>query len=251
VHRLRRFLRRRRPLSPDDPQLEAPLLEHLEELRHRLIVCLVAVAIGAVIGFVLGDWLMVWLLRLIEGVQAVNVQAIEVPEKFTTSMRLALTAGIALAMPVIAYQLWQFLRPGLYAHERRFILVGLPLVVLFFVGGVAFAYFLALPAALRFLLGFGTEEVATQPQLSSYLSFVSTLLLWSGISFETPIFLFSLAKVGVVDWRRLGRWRRYAFLIICILAAVITPTPDPVNMMIVAGPLYLLYELGILMARFA
>jgi sec-independent protein translocase protein TatC len=231
--------------------METPLVEHLEELRRRLVICLVAVAVGTVIGFALYDPLMSLLLRLIENVPDVTVQAIEVPEQFTTSMRLALTAGIALAMPVIAYQVWQFLRPGLYVHEKRFILVGLPLITLFFAAGVTFAYMLALPAALRFLLRFGSEQVETQPQLGSYLSFVSTLLLWSGISFETPIFLFFLAKVGVVDAKRLGRWRRYAFLVICILAAVITPTPDPVNMMIVAVPLYLLYELGILMARFA
>ncbi len=227
------------------------LLEHLEELRRRLIVCLIALGLATVVGFILSDQVMVLLLRLIGQVPDVTVQAIEVPEKFTTSMRLALYAGIALAMPVFVYQIWQFLRPGLFANERRYIVIGLPLVTLFFAGGVAFSYLLALPAALGFLLRFGTDMVRTQPRLQDYLSFVTALLLWSGISFETPIFLYFLSKIGVVDWRRLGRWRKYAFLIICVLAAAITPTPDPVNMMIVALPLYVLYEVGILLARFA
>jgi len=225
------------------------LLEHLEELRRRLLICLVAVAIGTAIAFIFSDALMEVLLRLAG--PDIQVQAIEVPEKFTTSMRLALIMGIALAMPVLIHQTWLFLRPALFPHERRYILLGLPLVTLFFVGGVLFSYFLALPAALRFLLNFGSGLVSTRPQLGPYLSFVSTLLLWSGISFELPVFLFFLAKIHVLDWRRLARWRKYAFLIICILAAVITPTPDPVNMMIVALPLYLLYEIGILLARLA
>jgi len=227
------------------------LLEHLQELRRRLIICVVVLAIATVIGFIFSDGLVDLILRLVEQVEGVTIQAIEVPEQFTTSMRLALIAGVALSMPVLVYQIWQFLRPGLLPNEQRYVLIGLPLVTLFFVGGVLFAYFLALPAALRFLLLFGSDRVQIRPQLQSYLSFISTLLLWSGISFETPIFLFFLAKIGVVDWRRLGRWRKYAFLVICILAAVITPTPDPVNMMIVAAPLYLLYEVGILLARFA
>ncbi len=232
-----------------DEQGKMSLLEHLEELRRRLLICLVAVALTTIVALIFTDSLMEVLLRLAG--PDIHIQAIEVPEKFTTSLRLALTVGIALAMPVLVYQVWLFLRPALFPHERRYILIGLPLVTLFFIGGVLFSYFLALPAALRFLLNFGTGLVTTQPQLGPYLSFISTLLLWSGISFELPIFLFFLAKIHVLDWRRLARWRKYAFLIICIAAAIITPTPDPVNMIIVAVPLYLLYELGLLLARLA
>jgi sec-independent protein translocase protein TatC len=227
------------------------LLEHLEELRRRLIWCLVAVALATIGGFIISDRLMNWLLDLVQAVPGVTVQALEVPEKFTTSLRLSLIAGLAIAMPVIVYQLWRFLGPGLLPKERRYLYIGLPLIMLFFAAGVAFSYFVALPAALGFLLRFGTTQVVTQPQLQPFLSFVATLLLWSGISFETPIFLFFLAKVGIVDWRRLSRWRKYAFLVICVIAAIITPTADPVNMMIVALPLYVLYEIGILLARLA
>lgn len=226
-------------------------IEHLEELRRRLIVCLVAVALGTVVGFLLSEPLLGLLIDLIAGVPGVTVQAIEVAEKFATSLRLSLIVGIALAMPVLVYELWLFLSPAFEARERRFVLIGLPLVTLFFVSGVAFSYLVALPAALRFLLGFGSAQVVTQPQLGPYLGFVSTLLLWSGISFELPVFLFFLAKLGVVDWRRLAKWRKYAFLGIAIVAAVITPTGDPVNMMVIAVPLYILYEIGILLARFA
>jgi sec-independent protein translocase protein TatC len=236
---------------PDAGGAEMTLLEHLEELRRRLIVVLVVVALGAVAGFVFSEWLMARLLDLATKVPGVSVQAVEVPEKFATSMRLALIAGIALAMPVIVYQIWKFVAPGLLPNERRYAIVAIPLVTVFFAGGVAFSYFFVLPAAMGFLLRFGSEEVLTQPRLGPYLSFVSSLLLWSGISFETPIFLYFLSKIGVLDWKKLSRWRKYAFLIICLAAAVITPTPDPVNMMIVAVPLYVLYEVGILLARFA
>lgn len=249
--RLRRRSKTPSPPPPQDTQGEMSLLEHLEELRRRLVICLVAVVIATVISFIFVDQLMALLLQLLERVPGVTVQAIEIPEKFTTSMRLALTSGIALAMPVIVHQLWRFLRPGLYPNERRYILLGLPLVTIFFVGGVLFSYYLALPPALGFLLGFGNEEIVTQPRLQTYLSFVSTLMFWSGVSFETPILLFFLAKVGVVDSQKLSRWRKYAFLVIALLAAVITPTPDPLNMMIVAVPLYLLYEFGVLLSRLA
>ncbi|MBN1484688.1 MAG: twin-arginine translocase subunit TatC [Chloroflexia bacterium] len=232
-------------------QGEMTLLEHLQELRRRLIVSLVAVGIGTVVGLVFTERLMYWLLRLLESVPGVTPQAIEIPEKFTTSMRLALTVGVALAMPVIVYQLWKFLQPGLYAHEQRYIVIGLPLVSLFFASGVAFAYYVALPAAINFLLRFGSEQILTQPRLATYLSFVSTLLFWSGVSFETPIFIFFLAKLGVVDWKKLLGWWKYALLAAFVLGAVITPTPDPLNMSLVALPLYLLYWLGILLARFA
>lgn len=243
------FRRRSPPIAQPDTQGKMSLVEHLEELRRRLLICLIAVALGTIVALIFTDPLMEILLRLVG--PDIQIQAIEVPEKFTTSLRLALTVGIALAMPVLVYQAWLFLRPALFPHERRYVLIGLPLVTFFFIGGVLFAYFLALPAALRFLLNFGSGRVTTQPQLGPYLSFISTLLLWSGISFELPIFLFFLAKIHVLDWRRLARWRKYAFLIICIAAAIITPTPDPVNMMIVAIPLYLLYEIGILLARLA
>lgn len=250
---LARFFSRLRPARSAQAyaQGEMSLLAHLEELRRRLIVCVAVVGVATVGGFFLSGQLMQWLLRLVEEVPAITIQAIEVPEKFATSMRLSLLTGIALAMPVLVYQVWSFLRPGLLPNERIYVRLGLPLVTLFFAGGVAFSYFLALPAALRFLLQFGSDQVVTQPQLGPFLSFVATLLLWSGISFELPIFLFFLAKIHVLDWRRLGRWRKYAFLAICVVAAVITPTPDPVNMMIIAVPLYLLYEIGILLARLA
>lgn len=253
LRRLSRFFSRARAhrKGKSSPQGEMSLLEHLEELRRRLIVCLVAVGVATVVGFVFSEQLMQWLLRLVAEIPGITIQAIEIPEKFATSLRLSLIVGIALAMPVIVYQVWRFLRPGLLPEERIYLRIGLPLIILFFAGGVTFSYFLALPAALSFLLRFGPEQVATQPQLEPFLSFVATLLLWSGISFEMPIFLFFLSKIHVVDWRRLSKWRKYAFLAICIVAAVITPTPDPVNMMVIAAPLYLLYEIGILLARLA
>lgn len=231
---------------------EMTLVEHLEELRRRLLVSVVAVFVATVVSLVFSERLMALLLALVKNAKPdVEVQALEIPETFFTSMQISLVAGLILAMPVLVWQLWCFLRPGLLPNERRYILIGLPLVTLFFAGGVAFSYFVALPAALRFLLNFGSDLVQTRPQLGPYLGFVATLLLWSGVGFELPIVLFFLAKIQVVNYKRLSRWRKYALLVICIFAAIITPTPDPVNMLIVATPLYVLYELGVLFARLA
>jgi len=134
---------------------------------------------------------------------------------------------------------------------RRWLIGGLPLVILFFTAGVIFAYLLLLPNAMSFLLGFGSQDIINNILLSKYISFVTTFLLMVGLVFELPPVMFMLAKLGVVSAKRMAGFRRYAIVLIVIIAAIITPTPDPFNQMAVAIPMYILYELGILFARFA
>jgi sec-independent protein translocase protein TatC len=158
-------------------------------------------------------------------------------------MLVALVTGFALALPYIAFELWLFMAPGLHARARRQGLLGIPLALIFFLGGVAFAYFLLLPTALPFLLNF--MGIHTIPRVSSYVNFVTGLLFWIGISFEFPLVVYVVTLMGLIKPRALAKGWRYAIIIIAVLAAAVTPTVDPVNMGLVMLPMILLYFLSI------
>jgi sec-independent protein translocase protein TatC len=165
--------------------------------------------------------------------------------------KVALISGVALAMPVLVYQLISFIAPGLTRQEKRYLYFVLPGATLSFVVGVAFAYFVMLPTAIPFLKGFLGDIIEPTWFIDRYVSFITSLLFWVGLSFETPLLIFFLAKLGIITPAVLSRNRKYAVLIIAVLAAVITPTPDPFNMLLVMLPLILLYEIGILLAKLA
>jgi sec-independent protein translocase protein TatC len=154
-------------------------------------------------------------------------------------------------MPLIVYQIFRFLAPGLMPKERRWLLLSLPLITLFFLVGVVFCYTLVLPSALNFLLNFGSPEIEQNQRLSSFIGFATNFMLAVGITFELPPVMFLLAKLGVVSAKRMSTVRRFVVVIAFIVAAIITPTPDPINQTLVALPIYLLYELGLLFARLA
>lgn len=234
--------------EPEEFYREMTLQEHLEELRQRLIYSLLAVAVG----FVLGLALAFPTLRLITRMSGLErLQAISPTESFITYTKVALYLGIGFAMPVIVYQLVRFLAPGLTRKERRYLFRALPFVSFMFVSGVAFAFFVLVPRALTFLSHFGSSVFEAQFRAEEVISFYLTLLLWVGVVFELPVVIFILAKLNIVSAKRLASLRKFAILLIAIAAAIITPTPDPFNMFLVAAPMYLLYELGVLLARFA
>jgi sec-independent protein translocase protein TatC len=158
---------------------------------------------------------------------------------------------VILAMPIIVYQIGRFISPGLTKNERRYLFLLVPGATLCFVTGVAFAYFVMLPAAIPFLQGFMADIIEQQWAIGEYLSFVTSLLLWIGVAFELPLFVYFLAKLGVIDAQALAKNRKYAVIAIAVLAAVITPTVDPLNMALVMGPLVVLYEIGVLLAKIA
>lgn len=224
-----------------------PLLEHVEELRQRLLRALLALVIGTVISAIFAERLLEWLAAPIGGLG--NLKAIEVTENVGVFMQVSLLGGVTLAMPVILYQMWRFIAPALYRHERRYVYLLAPLATLLFVAGVLFTYYVMLPAAVPFLMGF--ISIPTTPRPANYISFVTNLMFWVGLSFETPLVIFFLARVRVVNHRQLIRHWRIALLAIAIIAAVVTPTPDPVNMGLVMAPLILLYGLSIILARIA
>jgi sec-independent protein translocase protein TatC len=154
-------------------------------------------------------------------------------------------------MPVIVYQIGRFVSPGLTKEEKRYLFILVPGATISFLGGVAFAYFVMMPAAIPFLLGFLSDVVEQRWAIGEYLSFVTSLLFWIGLAFELPLFVYFLAKIGLVNAEMLSRNRKYALVGIAVLSAVITPTVDPLNMALVMGPLIVLYELGVILARIA
>ncbi|HVB65341.1 MAG TPA: twin-arginine translocase subunit TatC [Nitrolancea sp.] len=238
--------------EPENPTPETfeemTLQEHLEELRNRLVFSALAVAGG----FIAGLLLAFRVLDLIERMSGLKQLYVFSPtESFTTYMKVALYIGIGLAMPVLIYQIVRFLAPGLTSREKHYLYRAIPFVFGMFILGVLFAFFIVIPRALRFLSGFGSGTFESNLRASEVISFYLTLLLWVGVVFELPIVMYLLAKFGVVTAKLLGRMRKYALIIIMIAAAIITPTPDPFNMFMVAAPMYVLYELGILLARFA
>ena len=178
-----------------------------------------------------------------------SLVAIEVTEPIGTVMRVALLTGFAMAFPYIALEMWLFIAPGLSRRARLYGLFAIPVATLFFIGGMAFAYYVMLPTAIPFLLNF--MGIKTIPRPSSYVKFVTAIMFWIGIAFEFPLVIFFLAKIGLVNYKILLQQWRLAIIIIAVAAAVITPTVDPINMSLVMGPMIVLYFLSILLARIA
>jgi sec-independent protein translocase protein TatC len=228
-----------------------PFMSHLEELRTRLIVCIVAVGIGFAVSYVFKERVFGLLMRPLASVMGSHQKMIytALPEAFFSYLKVALLAGVIMAAPVILHQMWLFITPGLYHHERR---LALPMVFLssgFFAGGVCFAYFIVFPFAFKYLLGFETNLVQALPSMREYLGLAATLLIAFGFIFQLPLIITVLAKIGVLTPRVLKKNRKYAILLCFVVAAVVTPTPDVVNQCLMAGPMIVLYEISIIGAK--
>ncbi len=249
---------------------ELSLVQHLTEFRDRLMVASIAVVITTVFAFIFSvDIIRLLLVPVncsflhIDSGHApyvffayecvdnkLKLIALSPTENFTTFMRVALFSGIALAMPVLLYEIYAYIDPALYPNERRFIRwTGLPVLGLFILG-MAFCYFILLPNAIKFLISFGSDVIDNQLRASDYISFVTTFILGVGLVFEVPVIIYALVRVGVVSRAWLAKQRRYVFLLAFIIGAVITPTPDPFNQTLVAIPMYLLWEFGLFLSRF-
>ncbi len=235
--------------APDDePEdfKEMTLAEHLEELRQRLVkMCFVFVP-AFIVGFLLAGPFLRYLSRAAQtdgGFQVLNPTG-----SFVTFMKVALYIALVIAFPMIFYQLFAFIAPGMTRREKRYLLSSLPFVTLLFLAGVAFAFFVAAPQAFNFLSNFQSGIFKWELVADEAISFYLTLMIGLGIAFELPALMWVLARIHIVSARRQREFWRYAVILIMIAAAVITPTPDPFNMMIVASPLLLLYVFGLLIA---
>jgi sec-independent protein translocase protein TatC len=227
------------------------LWEHLAELRRRLIICAVAVALGALAGWFLYDLIVEVLqdpyCRIVDDpdVEGCGLYVTDPLQPFAIRLRIAGYGGIALAMPVILWQIWGFVTPGLYPHERRYAIpfVGASLVL--FVLGAGIAYY-TLPQALGFLGAIGGENLTEIYTIDRYLHLITYMMLAFGVGFEFPVLLVALQLIGVITPQQLASWRRMAIVVIVVLAAVITPSGDPISLLALSGPMYLFYELSIL-----
>lgn len=242
---------------PDTPETAQPLLDHLIELRRRLIYSLLAVGIGFAGAYVFAPEIYEFLVRPLAALQGEQHRLIYtgLTEAFVTYLHLALWTGFFLAFPVIASQIWIFVAPGLYRHERRAFLPFLIATPVFFLIGAAMAYYFVFPAAWKFFLSFempapaGGLPIQLEARVSEYLSLSMTLILAFGMAFELPVALVLMAKAGILSAAKLASFRRYAIVLIFAAAALLTP-PDLISMISLALPMVLLYELSILGARF-
>lgn len=224
----------------------APLMAHLKELRFRLMLGLSAVFVGFCICFAFKETLFMWLTAPLFYSYGNQMVFTAVHELFFTYIKLSLLGGFFLGMPILFDQIWRFIAPGLYAEEKKIMLPFLLATpVLFYMGGL-FSYFMIMPLAIEFFFGFANEAIAPLPSVREYLSFFIKLTFGFGLAFELPVLLLILAKIGLVDAPKLRWFRRYSWLCILIVAAILTP-PDPISQLLLAVPMAILYELSILL----
>ena len=222
------------------------ILDHLKEFRHRLIRIVIAVAVTSLLSFIFYEQIFN---ILIAPAQDINLIYIEMTEMLGTIMRVCLVSGIILAMPYITYQVIMFISPALTSREKKMVYLILPWVTLMFASGVYFSYSILVPRITAFLLTFGSEIALPQIKIGNYVSIVTRLLLTVGLVFEMPLLTTFLARIGIITPRWLASKRRAAIILSFILAAMITPTIDPVNQTLVAAPLVVLYEMSIWLAK--
>jgi sec-independent protein translocase protein TatC len=231
-------------LNNEDPQEEMMgFFEHLEELRKRLIRAFLAVAVGMLISLIFTDPI----LHLIESTYGEQLTILNPTESLTVFLRVALLCGAILASPVVTYQLLMFIIPGLTQRERRMVFTSLPATTGLFLFGVAFTWLLLVPAYVSFLKGFESQVFKVTYTADNYVGFMTSVLFWHGVAFETPVVFYVLAKLGVVTARSMLKYWRHAVLGAALVAAFITPTADPLTMIVVTIILVVLYLLSVIL----
>ena len=228
--------------------------QHLLELRKRLIWSAISVLICTGVSFALHEQILTFLMAPAEGfVDIPNQKPIytDLTEYLGVAMKVSLLGGIVLSLPMILFQTVLFISPGLKTRERRYLYALMPVSLLAFTVGATFGYQILFPPAVKFLLNFGSDVATPYIRISNYAGLMLRLLFWMGIVFETPVVLFFLSKIGIVNSEFLAKQRRYAILIAFVLGAIITPTFDPINQTLVALPIIGLYESGIWITKFS
>ena len=237
--------------SMEDEKL--PLTSHLDELRKRIIRILIAVGVVFFACYYFKEYLFKVITQPLMDVLPKNSHMIYtgLPEAFFIYMKIAFFASLLLTSPYIFFQIWRFIAPGLFPAERKLVLPFVFSSTFLFLSGILFGYYLALPPAFEFFVAFSSDTLKPMISFKEYLSFALKMLLAFGISFELPVFIFFMAKLGIVNAQMLRKQRRYAILIIFIVAAILTPSPDAFSQIIMAIPLMVLYEISIFLAKYA
>ncbi len=236
--------------------LEMSLGDHLEELRIRVILAVLGLAVGLAVCLFFSKFFLGLLAKPYFDVQQqthlpATLQAITLSEKFMVYMKTALLFGVIVSSPWIFYQLWKFISAGLYPSEKRFVHIVSPVCALLFASGAMFFLLVIAPLMIRFLIGFdpGISEIQTQVTLSSYVSFMLLMMLVFGLCFQLPVAIVAANKIGIVSAQMLKSARKYVILAIFVIAAVVTPSPDMISQIALAVPMYILYEAGLLFCR--
>jgi len=235
----------------DTEDKKMSLTDHLSELRTRLIRAVTAVGIGFFVCYYFKDRIFAIVTKPLTQVLPENKYLIYtgLTEAFFVYMKLALFASLILTSPFVLYQIWKFISPGLLAREKKYVVPFVTSSSLLFAGGILFGYFIVLPPAFEFFVSFNNQYLQAMISFRDYLSLFVMFLLGFGISFELPVFMFFLAKLGIVNTKMLSQKRRYAILLIFIIAAVLTPSPDALSQLLMAVPLIFLYEISILIVK--
>lgn len=226
------------------------ILEHLEELRKSLIISVIAVIIAAVFSFYHSEYILTILMKPLSNLNE-GLIVTGVTEAFFVKLKLSFISGFVLAFPIVVIAIWRFFKPALYPHERKYVYILFPITLLLFVGGVLFAYYGVLQLILNFLIYIAGENLETFFKVDQYVSFVMAFIIPFGLVFELPVIVFFLSKIGVIHYKTLARNRKYAILAIVVIAAALTPGPDPISQLMMAAPMYILYEISIWVAKFA
>jgi len=227
---------------------EVPFIEHIKELRKRLINSLISILIGFLIAYYFSEDIFRFLFKPLKEVLPEgnkNLYFTGIAQPFFLFLKLAFVAGIFIASPFVLYQIWLFIRPALYEKERRFTLLFVLFGSAFFIGGALFGYFIVFPNIFNFFLGFAKDFLSPIITIDDYFSLVISLLLISGLLFELPLIMFILINLDILSVDFFRRYRRYAIVTIVIVAAIVTPTTDAITLLLLSIPLILLYEAGI------
>lgn len=226
------------------------LKPHIADLRKRLVISSLTLIVMFFVCFAFYEPILNWMMVPVEAALPQNSQmvAVEIQETFFTALKVAFFAGFIASLPVIFWQLWLFLAPGLYEHEKKLVIPFVFFGTLMFLVGASFAYYIVVPLGFDFLIAFGSTVVTVLPSIGKYVDFFTKLLFGFGIAFELPVVTFFLAKIGLVDDRMLKDFFRYAIVIIFIVAAILTP-PDVLSQLLMAAPLILLYGISIYIAK--
>ncbi|NLF45989.1 MAG: twin-arginine translocase subunit TatC [Syntrophomonadaceae bacterium] len=234
-------------LSVEDKQT---IIQHLDELRKSLIISVIAIVVASVFAFAFNEQILAF---IIQPLSVLNESLIVtgVTEAFFVKLKLAFLAGFIIAFPVIFWAIWRFFKPALYENERKYIYILFPVSIGLFVSGILFAYFGILRMVLKFFIYIAGANLETMFKVDQYVSFVIAFTLPFGLVFELPVIVYFLTRIGIIKHEMLSKNRKYALLIIVILAAALTPGPDPISQIMMAGPVYLLFEISILVSKMA
>jgi sec-independent protein translocase protein TatC len=233
----------------DSAGVEMSFLEHLEELRWRIIYSLLGIVIGAIVCWIFIDFLVDVILLKPAKQSGASLQNLKPFGQLFMYMQIAIIGGIVASIPNIFYQLWRFIAPALKKQERKYILAIVIYSSVCFLIGIAFAYFVMLPLTMKFAAQFGSKDIVNQFAIDEYMSIIISVMLAAGLIFELPMISFFLTKLGILTPEFMRKYRKHSIVIIMVMAAILTPGTDPVSQIILAVPLVLLYEISILISK--